>query len=436
MTARFSTERLSSIFMPVFRNRASTGDCLYEISKKLLKKEIYMSDSVYCTKCILKKTHPGIKFDSAGECSFCSGSSVGTDYVEKYTAIVGHYEKFMSSPQVSDGEYDCLLMLSGGKDSMYMLNKLKTETSKRIIAYTYDLPYESRNAIKNIKEISRLIDGDYISFSSYSKHKQLMRKVFLSEKKNTQFRAEKTPCAICSSYLIASACFMAMSLKIPYVLYCADPIQMLGVETDLKKLIQLLASHLGWDFLDELMGRKARRVMETDSKELPSVVFPYVSMMNSYDKESIIKELERLGKLLPSSMGTMCSLYPILEYYSYKNYDCCIDSLEYAVSARKGVSSRDTLIRLTGEYRKIIMEIAVKEQLSEQDKSIIRNFSKQVHPNSETDAEAMYQQIISLRSVAQELGIFDDLVANTAAYKKAEEEKFLNSVKGEIGEDF
>jgi len=34
------------------------------------------------------------------------------------------------------------------------------------------------------------------------------------------------------------------------------------------------------------------------------------------------------------------------------------------------------------------------------------------------------------------LGIFDDLVANTAAYKKAEEEKFLNSVKGEIGEDF
>ncbi len=367
------------------------------------------------------------------------------DYVEKYTAIVDHYEKFMSSPQVSEGEYDCLLMLSGGKDSMYMLNKLKSETPKRIIAYTYDLPYESRNAIKNIKEISRLIDGDYISFSSYSKHKQLMRKVFLSDKNNTplplsrgdsQFRAEKTPCAICSSYLIASACFMAMNLKIPYVLYCADPIQMLGVETDLKKVIELLASHLGWDFLDELMGKKAHRVMEIDSKDLPSVVFPYVAMMNSYDKESIIKELERLGKLLPSSMGTMCSLYPILEYYSYKNYDCCIDSLEYAVSARKGVSSRDTLIRLTGEYKKIIMEIAVKAQLSDHDKTIIRRFADKVHPNSETDAEAMYRQIISLRSVAQELGIFDDLVANTAAYKKAEEEKFLNSVKGEIGEDF
>jgi len=32
-----------------------------------------------------------------------------------------------------------------------MLNKLKGWTSERIIAYTYDLPYESRNAIKNIK---------------------------------------------------------------------------------------------------------------------------------------------------------------------------------------------------------------------------------------------------------------------------------------------
>jgi len=134
-----------------------------------------MSDSVYCTKCILKKGHPGIRFNAAGECSLCSGISVGMDYVEKYTAIVGHYEKFMSSPRVSEGEYDCLLMLSGGKDSMYMLNKLKSETSKRIIAYTYDLPYESRNAIKNLKEISRLIDGDYISFKGVSSRDTLIR---------------------------------------------------------------------------------------------------------------------------------------------------------------------------------------------------------------------------------------------------------------------
>ncbi|HAO20832.1 MAG TPA: hypothetical protein DCQ37_10450 [Desulfobacteraceae bacterium] len=82
------------------------------------------------------------------------------------------------------------------------------------------------------------------------------------------------------------------------------------------------------------------------------------------------------------------------------------------------------------------MEIAVKAQLSDQDKSIIRNFAQKVHPNSETDAEAMYRQIISLRSVAHELGIFDDFIKNTGNYKKNEEEAFLNSVKGEIGEDF
>jgi hypothetical protein len=48
----------------------------------------------------------------------------------------------------------------------------------------------------------------------------------------------------------------------------------------------------------------------------------------------------------------------------------------------------------------------------------------------------MYRQITSLRSVAQELGIFDDLLTNTADYERNEAEKFLNSVKGEIGEDF
>jgi len=38
-----------------------------------------------------------------------------------------------------------------------------------------------------------LIDGEYISFSSYSKHKQLMRKFFLSEKKILSSEPKKRP---------------------------------------------------------------------------------------------------------------------------------------------------------------------------------------------------------------------------------------------------
>ncbi|MBF0228930.1 MAG: hypothetical protein HQK63_04970 [Desulfamplus sp.] len=390
----------------------------------------------YCTKCILKHGHPGVKFNSYGECSICSGSSLGADYAEKYSAILNNYEKFITASPVNEGSYDSLLMLSGGKDSMYMLNKLKKETSKRIISYTYDLPYEGKNAVNNIKEIMKLIDGDYISFSSYAKYKQLMRKVFLSEKKEDAFKAEKTPCTICTSYLVVSACFMAMNLKIPYILYCADPVQMFSVETDLKKLIHLLASYLGWDFLDELTDKRASLVMKMDSKELPTVVLPYVTMMNSYSKENIIKELEKFGKLLPRSMGTSCSLYPLLEYYSYKNYDCNLDSLEYAINVRKGFIPRNMMLSLDDLYKKIIIEIAVKEELTEQDKVTIRNFTQTVNQDSEIDSETMYQKIISLRKVSQDLGIFEEFITSSSYYREKEEKKFLHSITDKIDEDF
>ncbi|MBF0552438.1 MAG: hypothetical protein HQK60_18145 [Deltaproteobacteria bacterium] len=357
-------------------------------------------------------------------------------YLDKYGSIVDGYETFMSSPPVSHGDYDCLLMLSGGKDSMFMLNKLTTETSKRIIAYTYDHPYESKYAIDNIKEIGRLIDVDYISFASHAKYKKMMRKVFLSvDKASVPFKAEKIPCAVCSSYLIATACLMAIDLKVPYVLYCADPVQMLGVEHELKKMIQSLAFHLGLDFLEELLGRKAVEILEQDSLDLPLVVFPYVSMMGSYDREAIITDVKKLGKLRPSSIGTMCSLYPLLEYYSYKNYDCCIDSLELAAGARNGALPRDTLISMIGEYRKIILEIAVKDRLGDQDMAAIRDFTRKVHPESEVEAELLCHKIVSLRPVAQELGILNDFLVSEVDLRSKEEDEFLRSTR-DIGEDF
>lgn len=85
-----------------------------------------------CTHCILPETMPLISFDQDGVCNYCHA----------HTPI--HYqgraalEKLVRPYRNSDGQADCIVALSGGRDSSYGLHYLKTVMKLNPIAYTYD----------------------------------------------------------------------------------------------------------------------------------------------------------------------------------------------------------------------------------------------------------------------------------------------------------
>lgn len=85
-----------------------------------------------CTKCILPETMPFIEFDQHGVCNYCRNykkiKTLGYDPLE---AILKQYRS-------KNGEPDCLVAFSGGRDSSYGLHLLKTEFGMNPIAYTYD----------------------------------------------------------------------------------------------------------------------------------------------------------------------------------------------------------------------------------------------------------------------------------------------------------
>ena len=85
-----------------------------------------------CTRCVLPHTMPYIDFDAAGVCNYC----------RNYQPIAVHGAETLKASleplRRTDGMPDCLVTLSGGRDSCYGLHYIKTVLGMNPIAYTYD----------------------------------------------------------------------------------------------------------------------------------------------------------------------------------------------------------------------------------------------------------------------------------------------------------
>ncbi|MDD4910364.1 MAG: hypothetical protein PHR44_06805 [Candidatus Omnitrophica bacterium] len=85
-----------------------------------------------CTKCVLPSTYPFISFDEDGVCNFCRR------YERQRFKGSEELERVLEKYRSKDGSPDCLVGLSGGRDSCYGLHILKTKYGMNPIAYTYD----------------------------------------------------------------------------------------------------------------------------------------------------------------------------------------------------------------------------------------------------------------------------------------------------------
>ena len=98
-----------------------------------------------CTQCLIPDSYPGTSFNSEGVCSHCLS----------YTKIelIGE-DRFINKIRSKHGaKYDCVLGISGGKDSCYVAYLAKKKFGLRALAVSYDFPFMVDLARKNIKTV-------------------------------------------------------------------------------------------------------------------------------------------------------------------------------------------------------------------------------------------------------------------------------------------
>lgn len=121
---------------------------------------------IECSRCIYDESVPSITFDEAGICNYChmvdnlkeqygTGSESGS---RELASIIEQIKK--------DGrgkKYDCVLGVSGGTDSSYMLH-LAVKWGLRPLAVHYDNTWNSAVANENIKKMLKKLDVDLFTY--------------------------------------------------------------------------------------------------------------------------------------------------------------------------------------------------------------------------------------------------------------------------------
>ncbi len=124
-----------------------------------------------CKSCILPINYPFITFDTNGVCSICN------KYKKQKFLGIDELNRYLDRYRSKNGEPDCLIGLSGGRDSSYGLHLLKTELGMNPIGFCYDWLLTSRKARHNVAKMAGALGVEVIyRCGDYEKQARNIRK--------------------------------------------------------------------------------------------------------------------------------------------------------------------------------------------------------------------------------------------------------------------
>jgi hypothetical protein len=171
-----------------------------------------------CSKCILPEVYPNIIFDEQGECNYCKahqkiqylGSSKLKDELTKYKKAAG--------------KYDCLVPISGGKDSTFVLYQISKVYNLRALAFNYDNCLTHPQAQENVRTIANSLGIDLVTKKNEKQKKYLTTNLKAYIRKPAIGMVPML-CTGCRYGIIGNAFNVAKQNNIPMIIIGWSPIE-------------------------------------------------------------------------------------------------------------------------------------------------------------------------------------------------------------------
>ena len=296
-----------------------------------------------CTKCILPSSYPQIKFDSDGVCNYC------TEYEARWKGWKEDKEKFLGICKAQLGEnldQACILGLSGGKDSSYLLHLLVTKYKfKNIYTFTYDNGFLSDGAKLNIKKLCEKLN---VPNEIVRLPKEIEQKVYQAsiEKKSAEL------CMFCMAPAVTALINHAKQKKANMILMGISP------RTEPQFPIKMLNA-FDYRFFKDVVEPK---VCEKDvgkffefskpSSALKMFLVNKINFLNlaeyiDWNPKEIISMLQTEYDWIDYGAGIPhfdCMLEPLIDHFMYKRlgYSKVVENISILV--RRGLLSREDAI--------------------------------------------------------------------------------------------
>ena len=121
-----------------------------------------------CSMCIIPETAEGIILDENGLCQLCRNYKKVKPRGEN--ALRNEIERSIDV----NADYNCIVPVSGGRDSSYVLYFVKEKLKLKPLAVHSDNDFETETAKKNLENITKSMDVPLIRISS---KKHLLKKI-------------------------------------------------------------------------------------------------------------------------------------------------------------------------------------------------------------------------------------------------------------------
>lgn len=116
----------------------------------------------YCKRCVTPDTRPGVQIDPDGVCSACAGHDEKEKLIDWDKRRVA-FEAIVDEVKRRDKGYDCIVPVSGGKDSTYQVIKC-LEYGLHILAVTWKTPARTQIGQQNLDNLVKL-GVDHIDYA-------------------------------------------------------------------------------------------------------------------------------------------------------------------------------------------------------------------------------------------------------------------------------
>ena len=131
-------------------------------SKKFKKNKLLYEDKLqYCTRCCLPETMEGITFDELGVCTPCRSSEekMHINWNDKQLDLIKIFNNFKN-----DLYYDCILPISGGKDSTFQAFVLDKAYKINPLSVTHGTNWMSLTGRYNLENCINKFNLDHLFF--------------------------------------------------------------------------------------------------------------------------------------------------------------------------------------------------------------------------------------------------------------------------------
>ncbi|MCP3922149.1 MAG: phosphoadenosine phosphosulfate reductase family protein [Desulfobacterales bacterium] len=301
-----------------------------------------------CSRCVLPEVNDYVKLDNNCICEKCNNTKF--DKPSKKKKLEGYEELRRTIDNLKAGnenKYDCIVAVSGGKDSLMTLYYAKKKLGLNPLAVFIDNGFSLKEMYLNINNAVDILDVDLIIYKT-QELKNIARYLLLSKKPIYY-------CRICHALIDLYCREIATKYNIPLILGGFSKGQQYMKNTELKWIFDISDKHVKKELSKAPAFKERIEVLINQGmyfyENFPNVYYCNPLQYVDYDIENnldfLIKEFNfRKPKMSWPKGSTNCKLNFVSQYIIRENFGYGQHESELSTLVREDVLSREKALEI------------------------------------------------------------------------------------------